>query len=531
MRYADTVMEMFSFDSTVRFSVDLDRHPTSGEMAKARAEARLGKVFNKTEVADIVSELYGVGDLKKVTVEDITDRVWEAFNKAAGKIDTPERVEAASLAIADYILAREAEQARVANPAYEDAARMLDYCRGGVGKILALKESEKAEVASKYDKDGLQRFFCRWGNKTKGGGVSLGRFVQDFIADTGMDYLEEMQPIEALMAIDEIYEVATGVKETVSKYADISEEELAEMRRSISEDLQTAFAEGGRDSKALTIKKRVSKTANDYLTRLRQVASRNRIHKKLETLKGIATGKFAKDTQGLGETFKGSISALSKMEWRGTLNATAVRTQFAKLADWYADDKNAVINMGEPKGGFYLEEVNDVLREIGGKGNLPLSNDELVMVENVVDYFTKFVRDYGKVWNEVTGKYEELRRSAERDRAIMLDAKRFSGNADGKLAKTFVDNYGTTFYDPMSVLRMRDGYADGFYTSVGEMLRRGSIDAQVDAMRVRKPIEAFLAAHKGYLEQAHSEKLSFRGNNVSRMNLISLYMTLSRKHA
>lgn len=515
-----------------RFSLDLDAPaPTRGQIAKERAEARLTKVFDKKEIRTIVSALDGVGDLKKATVEDITDRVWEEFNKASGKMDSPERVDAASLAIAEYILEREVEQARVANPAYEDARQMVEHCNAGIRKIVNLTKSEKAELRHKYDKDGLTRFFGRWVNKTQGEGIPLGQFVQGFIADTGMEYLAEMQPIEALMAIDEMYEVASGVEETVSKYADISEEELAEMRRSISEDLQTAFAEGGRDSKVLTIKKRVSETANDYLTRLRQVASRNRIHKKLETLKGIATGKFAKDTQGLGDTFKGSISELAKMEWRGTLSATSVRTQFAKLAGWYADDNNAVINMGEPKGGFYLEEIDKALSEIGGKGNLPLSNDELVMVEDIVNYFTKFVRDYGKVWNEVTGQYEELRKSAEQMHSVMGEAKQFNGKADGKLVKTMLDNYRTTFFDPMSVLRMRDGYEDGFYTKVGEMLRRGSVDAQVDAMRVRKPIEAFLAEHKGYLEQAHSEKLSFRGAEISRMNLISLYMTLSRKHS
>ena len=92
-------------------------------------------------------------------------------------------------------------------------------------------------------------------------------------------------------------------------------------------------------------------------------------------------------------------------------------------------------------------------------------------------------------------------------------------------------SYLQTFGDPMSVMRRMDRYESGFYTEIFTELRDSKIDAEIAKMQLMEEYEAFLKKNKKYLAQATKETVQYRGVEIPRMQLISLYMTLKRQHA
>ena len=118
--------------------------------------------------------------------------------------------------MAEFIVAKVLVKSKSENPDAIQAQETLMNLRGGINK-LSFTEQEIAELLHRVDKDGLKRIRSRWGYKARkdaSGNIStLKTPMEVYVTDiarsiNGMEYLEEMHPVDAFLEIDSMYERA-----------------------------------------------------------------------------------------------------------------------------------------------------------------------------------------------------------------------------------------------------------------------------------------------------------------------------------
>lgn len=496
-----------------------------GQAEKMRANLYRDKVYSAKEAMEVVKSIPGIGELGGREVAKIGDAVWSALNAC----QSPEQRYGVADKIARYITARMYLESEVESPDAAAARERLSYYRMGIGGLTFSKQ-DLAEIRHTEDTDGLRRLIGRWGYK----GRSRVKTPMDvFVADVarampGMEYLEDMPPVEAFLEINSLYESAVQTAgEKVSAYEDAPPEAVQMSIDGIRETILRAFDEKGDRSRFARI---MEDEVGLYKRALSQTTLRNRLVDKARKLRDIKTGKFANATQVQNDTFKTALSELARMNYRGNLLRSSAREHLGKLAAWYAGAKETILlyESEENPGPYYSSAVEEALRELAD-GQYDFSTEELQTLENLFDYFLWLAERYDKVYNKATKNWESVKDIAESTIGTIRSNQKVRVRLFGKLNEGL---YSETFHDPMSVARRMDMYAeDGFYTKILQDLRESTIQAQVEEMNIRRPLDAFLSENKQYLEKARLEKVSYRDQEIPRIVLIGLYMTYKREQA
>lgn len=496
-----------------------------GQAEKMRANLYRDKVYSAKEAMEVVKSIPGIGELGGREVAKIGDAVWSALNAC----QSPEQRYGVADKIARYITARMYLESEVESPDAAAARERLSYYRMGIGGLTFSKQ-DLAEIRHTEDTDGLRRLIGRWGYK----GRSRVKTPMDvFVADVarampGMEYLEDMPPVEAFLEINSLYESAVQTAgEKVSAYEDAPPEAVQMSIDGIRETILRAFDEKGDRSRFARI---MEDEVGLYKRALSQTTLRNRLVDKARKLRDIKTGKFANATQVQNDTFKTALSELARLNYRGNLLRSSAREHLGKLADWYAGAKETILlyESEENPGPYYSAAVEEALRELAD-GQYDFSTEELQTLENLFDYFLWLAERYDKVYNKATKNWESVKDIAESTIGTIRSNQKVRVRLFGKLNAGL---YSETFNDPMSVARRMDMYApDGFYTKILQDLRESTIQAQVEEMNIRRPLDAFLSENKQYLEKARLEKVSYRDQEIPRIVLIGLYMTYKREQA
>ena len=247
--------------------------------------------------------------------------------------------------------------------------------------------------------------------------------------------------------------------------------------------------------------------------------------KKIDTLKDKLSGKYVSASQYNMDSFKGAINTLSKVIYRGDINVSGARKHVGTLADWYGViNKDTHMPENTMLTGIYSEDVALSLRDIS-KAEGKLTTEELKKLSDIADHFIHILDNDKKVF--LRGKYEDAPDQAKKFVNII------EGNAgkDIGAARMFWNTYLEYCGDPMMVFRRMDKYEDGFWTTIGEMLRDGAAGAAIMEMETRAPIEAFLSKHKKILNDLESKTVTYNGTEIPLGIGMSLYCTLKRAQA
>ncbi len=511
----------------IKFALPMDSNEdrvvgglTRGQRAKFVANNTKLKVYSKTDAVDIINSIIDerlvlgdkYGTLSGKTKSEAIDMLFRQLNATTeGYRGT------AALHIADYLI-----ENTILNDMYIDdsseAMWKLKILQGYMHKVDL--KSIQGEINYKYDKKNSINLV--WGAKEGG-------LAPDVIAQELNSLGITIEAINEADCFFEMVDTYNALKAQINKSADKlklstfgSESQLESLRQDIARDILRAYDEKGTQSKYGKLVEKYTTKIQSLKQQVKETERRNNVLnaalEKAQNMKDLKLGTFLNATEFKSDIFKQSIERLGKIKWRGNLNSSGTHRIMADLKQWYVKD-NPILE------DCYEQGIADML-DVLSTGNAKYSTDELVMLNNVLSYFTNFVKNYNRVYKQ--GKWIEALPEAEKYIDILHSNEQIKVGLFKKFAGS---TYTQTFGDPMTVARRMDLYENGFYTEMMTDLREAAIDAQVAEMEVKSKYNNFLSAHKKYLTEITKTKVKYKDVEVPKAHLISLAMTLKREHA
>ncbi len=248
----------------------------------------------------------------------------------------------------------------------------------------------------------------------------------------------------------------------------------------------------------------------------------NRVLDLAGQIKDLKLGTYHNAAEFNDARFRGSIEQLSAIKLRGNLSVPKIRKSMSSLYDWY-DPESPFF---EDQKDLIRPEVREMMKSIA-QGEGALTVDDLRHLVKTLEHLKHFVTTYNKVY--VGGKYVDALPMA---RDFVDVAHRAQRMAPGWLSKLMRGKYMHLFADPASLFRAADGYDEkGFYTTMFELFRRGTLDAAVTEMELLAEYDAFLKENKKYGKRLNEDTVDYGGEKIPVGSAISLYMTSKRKQA
>lgn len=510
-----------------------------GQWKKMKAEYKKGKSYSKTDASDFVDRFPVAGMLTDENKNLITESVWQLLNEAiADDQMTPGTFQEAAHDIAEYFVASLYKGETVTSLDAIDAQNIVSDLKKWIS-TLDIPVSERLEIKNSAGEHTYKRILGRWAfkmRKTQPNRKSLS--LDGFFADLAkkmpeLAYLKDMKPAQALVALDEAYEKALAKESeriTPAAFLNLSDQGAAEIVSEVEKTILQAYKSGGSEAAFV---KRLKKKIDHYEDQVAQFEIKNALSAKTQKLRDLKIGKYANMTQYHNNMFRRSIGSFTNIEWRGTVKADMIKRACNTVLNWYTNEdvkKNILFYTKDDAGnvvspGLFNEGIADMLTELSQKeGNY--NTEDLRSLYQVLTYFTRFVENYGKVYFK--GQWVDSRQIAERYINQINANKKLRIGLIGKIATS---KFFKIFGDPMSLARRMDFYESGFYTEMLEEMREGAKNAAVYEMELLADYEAFLKENKNYTKKAAETVVTYRDVEITKLHLISLYMTLKRKHA
>lgn len=517
-------------DNNIRFALDdSDRdvrgNYTAGQRAKFAANNTAMKVYSRSDAESVISAIMD----ERLTFDDGKYGVLAGKNRAEvvdylfKKLNTVKegyRIGVA-LKIADYLIDNTTLSDMYAAETVSESMRTLSVLRYYMHKMDL--SGIQSEIKHRYDNKNTINLL--WAAPKGEKGIAPDTLAQSLESDA--IFLSGWNEADMFFEVVDMYESARrDVQESVQQQSlkDYGgKEQLEKLRQDIARDILLAYDNKGTKSKYAKLVEKYTTQIQSLKQQVREANSYNRLVNsvvdKAQRMRDLKLGTFLNSTQYKNDVFKSSIEGLARIKNRGNFNIAGTRKILADLRTWYTTDNPILADT-------YEQGVADMLDSFSA-GNKRFTKEELVTLNNVMAYFTKYVENFNKVYKN--GKWVEAIPEATRYIDTIHANSELKVGLFRKLAGT---TYMQTFGDPMTVARRMDMYEpNGFYTETLQQLRDAAVDSKIAEMEIMSSYDAFMKKNKKYLAQITKETVSYGGKNVPRSVLIGLYMTLKRQHA
>lgn len=525
-----TTNETPTVNNDIRFALDdSDRdvrgNYTAGQRAKFAANNTAMKVYSRSDAESVISAImderltfddgkYGVLAGKNRT--EVVDYLFKKLNavKEGYRIGV-------ALKIADYLIDNTTLSDMYAAETVSESMRTLSVLRYYMHKMDL--SGIQSEIKHRYDNKNTINLL--WAAPKGEKGIAPDTLAQSLESDA--IFLSSWNEADMFFEMVDMYESARrDVQESVQQQSlkDYGgKEQLEKLRQDIARDILLAYDNKGTKSKYAKLVEKYTTQIQSLKQQVREANSYNRLVNsvvdKAQRMRDLKLGTLLNSTQYKNDVFKSSIEGLARIKNRGNFNIAGTRKILADLRTWYTTDNPILADT-------YEQGVADMLDSLSA-GNKRFTKEELVTLNNVMAYFTKYVENFNKVYKN--GKWVEAIPEATRYIDTIHANSELKVGLFRKLAGT---TYMQTFGDPMTVARRMDMYEpNGFYTETLQQLRDAAVDSKIAEMEITSSYDAFMKKNKKYLAQITKETVSYGGKNVPRSVLIGLYMTLKRQHA
>lgn len=560
-RFADAARQLFAFEGNkgVKFSLPLDgsgdstfdpravldkgtpratgkANMTVAQLARVLANNTRMKVFSRQEALKIVNNFSASDLLTEKTRNELATQIWTLLNDAPD----PDYREASIRNMAEFIAARIMTEAKYDNrnpDAVEDASYTVSNLHTYVQRVT-FSDAYRQEIKSKVGEDGWRSIVSRWGLKKRfGAGTPMDVVMWDIVSEVkGFEGMAEMHPVDAFIEIDRRYSEALAVlrKDDITLWETMDDAQAEAFVEGIARDIRDAFMSGGNKSKLANI---LNNSADYYKARAEQRKHEfkelvNDIQYLCDKLKNLKSGALDNATQSAEHPFKASLETLANVKWRGRiLTPKTIRKHFSDLYIWYTSDvtKQILGYKDDQNTGMYSPYIVSAMENIllSSKENQPLTVYDLELIKQIVSHAIAISENYNKVWKN--GKLVDALPEAEKYIEVMHDT--LAVKTMGAVSKLF-QAYRASFNDPKAYMRYADKYMDGgFFTETFDSIRAASDSAAVAEMDLLKELDAFNDEHRSYVRETSEQKVKFRGQEIPKQTLITVYMTTKREHS
>ena len=517
-------------NSDIRFALDdSDRdvrgNYTAGQRAKFAANNTAMKVYSRSDAESVISAImderltfddgkYGVLAGKNRT--EVVDYLFKKLNtvKEGYRIGV-------ALKIADYLIDNTTLSDMYAAETVSESMRTLSVLRYYMHKMDL--SGIQSEIKHRYDNKNTINLL--WAAPKGEKGIAPDTLAQSLESDA--IFLSGWNEADMFFEMVDMYESARrDVQESVQQQSlkDYGgKEQLEKLRQDIARDILLAYDNKGTKSKYAKLVEKYTTQIQSLKQQVREANSYNRLVNsvvdKAQRMRDLKLGTFLNSTQYKNDVFKSSIEGLARIKNRGNFNIAGTRKILADLRTWYTTDNPILADT-------YEQGVADMLDSLSA-GNKRFTKEELVTLNNVMAYFTKYVENFNKVYKN--GKWVEAIPEATKYIDTIHANSELKVGLFRKLAGT---TYMQTFGDPMTVARRMDMYEpNGFYTETLQQLRDAAVDSQIAEMEIMSNYDTFMKKNKKYLAQITKKTVPYGGKDIPRSVLIGLYMTLKRQHA
>ncbi|MBR2507236.1 MAG: hypothetical protein IKB70_10150 [Bacilli bacterium] len=514
-----------TLNDDIRFALQEDENQAVGGLTKAQRakfvanNTRL-KVYSKLDATEVINSIiderlvlddkYGV--LSKKDKNAVIDRLFTKLNNTSEGYRS-----GVALSIADYIIERTVLQDMYDTADYSDEMRVLTVLRSYMHNIDL--SGIQGEIRHKYDTKNSINLV--WGSKTS---KQTPDTIAQELAEEGI-FIDAINEADIFFQMIDRYESA---KRTVNERAKTirlknygSESKIQQLRQEIAKDILLAYDEKGTQSKYGKLVDKYTEKIKNLKEQVKDISRRNilinNVLDRAQRMKELKLGIFLNATAYKSDIFKQSIEKLTRVKYRGNLNATGTRAVMADLLKWYTRENPFLEDC-------FNEDVEFMLEQLAGGGKV-YSNTDLEMLRNVMSYFVTFVENYNRVYKQ--GKWIEAIPEAERYIKTIHNNENLKVGLLGKITES---SYMQTFGDPMTVARRMDRYENGFFSDMMIELRDASIDAEVSEMEIKQKYNEFLTKNKKYVKNLQ-ENVTYKGVEIPKAHLIGLYMTMKREQA
>lgn len=525
-----TTNETPTVNNDIRFALDdSDRdvrgNYTAGQRAKFAANNTAMKVYSRSDAESVISAImderltfddgkYGVLAGKNRT--EVVDYLFKKLNavKEGYRIGV-------ALKIADYLIDNTTLSDMYAAETVSESMRTLSVLRYYMHKMDL--SGIQSEIKHRYDNKNTINLL--WAAPKGEKGIAPDTLAQSLESDA--IFLSGWNEADMFFEMVDMYESARrDVQESVQQQSlkDYGgKEQLEKLRQDIARDILLAYDNKGTKSKYAKLVEKYTTQIQSLKQQVREANSYNRLVNsvvdKAQRMRDLKLGTFLNSTQYKNDVFKSSIEGLARIKSRGNFNIAGTRKILADLRTWYTTDNPILADT-------YEQGVADMLDSLSA-GNKRFTKEELVTLNNVMAYFTKYVENFNKVYKN--GKWVEAIPEATKYVDTIHANSELKVGLFRKLAGT---TYMQTFGDPMTVARRMDMYEpNGFYTETLQQLRDAAVDSQIAEMEIMSNYDTFMKKNKKYLARITKETVPYGGKDVPRSILIGLYMTLKRQHA
>ena len=538
------------------------RSYTAGQAAAMKANLSHQKVYTKSTAMKFVKAV--APGIKTKAFDELSNELWIGLNTYTSLEDK----QAFAKDMADMLVERMLVDTEVKSRKWDEAVEKIAYLKPAVGTIK-FREEDLPDLEHMLDKSGLRSLRARWGYKSKEGEHKRAYGLDEFITDLsrempGMAYLADMHPAEAMVEVDALYRElkATISQRYESAYEDATEEQIESWKSTVEGKILDVYEYYGGMSKLLKAASSTSEAVDIYLgtvpegtekpekyfvdilkqmderisfwkaekSKTEQISKWNGvIGNKAAEIRDYKNGAFLNATQYHPDIFKESIEQLTKLTWRGNISPKGVRKIFAELKKWYTMDNPMLYDKSDKENDddLYSDQIAFYIDILAADADVekPLAADEYPMIYEVMNHLYTMMKNYGKIFR--AGRWIDAAEIAKAYIGIIDE------NDKKRTALTRAQSlYNRQFLEPMALARQADNYNPyGFFTQTMEELRRASVNASIGEMRLRKQYDEFVDANQKYLMNAAKETVRYRGHDIPRLHLISLYMTMKRKQS
>lgn len=382
--------------------------------------------------------------------------------------------------------------------------------------------------------------------------------------DTGKDAIELFVQLESMRqeAIETLYtntRLALGEELSRATVEEGAASPMDEAVRKAVEILEQGWSSKGTEAnrarieeaveaaeKAVRASERVKAEAKQLVEDQRQLMQTarklNAAKYKAERIKTWKSGEFRAASEPGNADMLAALGALGAADQRGNFSPASARKAMAKVADWYAQP--AVQSLlgatfdGEGHavdGGMWRQEMLDKMRRLAegrdaqdpSKTRVQFTAEDADDLNMILDHARKIVEEAYYV--RIGGKRVKAREAAERyARVLNEQGNRLRNTMFGKV----VDRYRIEFYDPASLMRWYDGYAEhGFLQDMHAMFRQSEFETDIIRAGMAQQLVDFESRYKGYFTKAARRSVTIEGCEVPLMSGLYLTLALEREQA
>ena len=524
---------------------------------KAKANLVYDSIYTKKETRQIIEDILtqAEGQIDEMTEGDyvasvkgktsIIETLFEKLNSAEGQSKTK--------------IAREMVDYIINSISVEEVSR-IEVAEESFREIQAFRPYLHSIDTSAYSKEirtvkGNNALILQWGKK---GGMEIYDVVRNLQEEGFLPQINLQDAFNDFDLFEQFTDYYKSLLDDVNNASKtalslvLSEDKLSALKESMAKDLLEMVKEGGELSTLGKLKENFTTSIKE----LKQQFAKNANYWKAKATYQGDIWRTVADLRGYTEKgkieklgsatvlkdpyFKKMLEDMGKITWGGKIDPVKVRVSMEGLARFFNKDNKLLqdyveatynetfsdsteLTESDSMFGYLLDQLSvfeNVKKEDGTYKTTYLTEEELRATATILKMCKHFLLHYDAIYEdgkriEVQDAANKYNKTAELSNSLHIVHK-------NKLS--ILTNYAMEIMSPKEVMKLLDGYQDGFNTHYHQRFWRDSLQAEYDKMILAAKFDKFFKENKDYKKRLYKSQIKVGDYSLTITEAVELYL-------